>query len=56
MFYVHWIKATKQFLVFIHNQINEIQMEEDVIFGYVSSIQNPADITTRGLSALEISM
>ena len=52
---LHWIKATKQLLVFIQNRIDEIRMEEDHIFGYVSSVQNPADFATRGLSALEIS-
>ena len=52
---LHWIKATKQLPVFIQNRIDEIQKEEDLIFGYVSSVQNPADFATRGLSALEIS-
>ena len=41
--------------MFIQNRIDEIQKEEDLIFGYVSSVQNPADFATRGLSALEIS-
>ena len=41
--------------MFIHNRIDKIQKEEDLIFGYVSSVQNPADFVTRGLSALEIS-
>ena len=30
---LHWIKATKQLLVFIQNRIDEIQKEEDLIFG-----------------------
>ena len=51
---LHWIKATKQLPVFIQNWMDEIQKEEYLIFGYVSSVQNPADFTTKGLSALEI--
>ena len=41
--------------MFIQNWIDEIRKEENLIFGYVSSVQNPADFATRGLSALEIS-
>ena len=50
---LNWIKATKQLPVFIQNRIDGIRKEEDLIFGYVSSLQNPADYATRGLSALE---
>ena len=49
------IKATKQLTVFIQNWIDEIWKEEDLVFGFISSVQNPADFATRGLSALEIS-
>ena len=48
-------KSTKQLPVFIQNRIDEIRKEEDLIIGYVSSVQNPADFATRALSALEIS-
>ena len=51
---LHWIKATKLLSVFMQNRIDEIRKEEDLIFGYVSSVQNPANFATRGLSALEI--
>ena len=47
--------ATKQLPVFMQNRIDEIRKEEDLIFGYVSSVQNSADFATKGLSALEIS-
>ena len=52
---LYWIKATKQLPVFTQNWIDEIRKEEDLVFGYVSSVQNPADFATRDLSALEIS-
>ena len=35
---LHWIKTTKQLPVFIQNWIDEIQKEEDLIFGYISSV------------------
>ena len=50
-----WIKATKRLPVFIQNRIDEIRKKVDLVFGYVYSVQNPADFATRGLSALEIS-
>lgn len=52
---LHWVKTTKQLPVFIQNRINEIRKEQDLIFGYVSSNQNPADYATRGLSVSDIS-
>ena len=52
---LYWIKATKQLPVYIQNRIDKIRKEKDLIFGYFSSVQNPADFSTRGLSALEIS-
>ena len=52
---LHWIKATKRLPVFIQNRIDEIRKKVDLVFGYVYSVQNPADFATRGLSALEIS-
>ena len=51
---LHWIKSTKQLPVFVQNRVKEIRKEQDLIFSYVSSCQNPADFATRGLTVSEI--
>ena len=51
---LHWIKSTNQLPVFVQNRISEIRKEQDLVFAYVPSCQNPADFATRGLSVTEI--
>jgi len=40
--------------VFVQNRIIEIRKEQDLVFAYLSSSQNPADFATRGLIVAEI--
>ena len=51
---LYWIKSTKRLPVFIQNRITEIRKEQDFVFAYVPSSQNPADFATRGLTVAEI--
>ena len=52
-----WIASHKPLPRFVHNRIQEINQAKDVVFRYVKSASNPADIPTRGttVSDLEVS-
>ena len=43
-----WIDSEKDLSVFVANRVNEIKSDGDIVFGYVTSGENPADITSRG--------
>ena len=45
---LHWLTSKKQLSVFVSNRVKEITGHTDVIFRYVSSSSNPADIGSRG--------
>nr|CAD2195452.1 unnamed protein product [Meloidogyne enterolobii] len=49
-----WIKAGGKNEKFIENRINEIRKNNGIKFGYVNTIDNPADIATRGIMASEL--
>ena len=51
---LHWMRTNKPLPVFVQNRLDEIRLEEDIVFGYIPSEQNPADFATRGLSVMEI--
>ena len=51
---LYWLKTRKPLSVFVENRIKEIKLEKDVTFCYVSTVDNPADFATRGLSVQEI--
>ena len=52
---LHWLKTNKQLPLFVENRVAEIKRASDIIFHYISSDQNPADLPTRGLFANELS-
>ena len=43
---LHWMRTNKPLPIFVQD---EIQMEEDIVLGYIPSEQNAADFATRGL-------
>ena len=43
-----WIDSEKDLSVFVANRVNEIKSDGDIVFGYVTSGENPADIASRG--------
>ena len=51
---LHGMRTNKPLPVFVQNRLDEIRLEEDIVFGYIPSEQNPADFATRGLSVMEI--
>lgn len=53
-FVLHWIKTTKQLPVSIQNQKNEIPKEKDLTFSFISTYQNPADITVLWKSRIAV--
>uniref|UniRef100_A0A914V113 Integrase catalytic domain-containing protein n=1 Tax=Plectus sambesii TaxID=2011161 RepID=A0A914V113_9BILA len=48
---LHWIQSAKPLLTFVRNRVKEIRAEEDIHFRYISTHENPADISTRGTKA-----
>ena len=51
---LHWIRSKRQLSTFVQNRITEITAEENISFRYVNTEDNPADIPTRGMTALEL--
>jgi len=52
---LQWLKAKKPLSLFVENWVREILKERDIIFQYIVSNENPADLAIRGSTALEIS-
>ncbi|PFX32652.1 hypothetical protein AWC38_SpisGene2517, partial [Stylophora pistillata] len=46
---LHWITTCKPLPVFLQNRLREITSHRDIKFDYVSTSQNPADLSTRGV-------
>ena len=43
-----WINSDKDLSVFVKNRVKEIKSHDGIVFGFVSSRENPADIASRG--------
>ena len=43
-----WINSDKDLSVFVKNRVQEIKKDGEIVFGYVSTRENPADVATRG--------
>ena len=43
-----WINTEKDLSVFVRNRVKEIKEDSEILFGYVSTKENPADVATRG--------
>ena len=50
---LHWIHSEKTLSVFVTNRTKEIK-EIDATFRYVNTKENPADLATRGMPAVEL--
>ena len=50
-----WIGSEKDLSVFVANRVKEIKDNGDIIFGYVTSRENPADIAFRGTTFQHLS-
>lgn len=45
---LQWIVSEKDLSVFVKNRVKEIKNHSDIMFGFVPSKENPADIASRG--------
>ena len=43
-----WIVSKKDVSVFVRNRVKEIKSHYDIVCGFVTSKENPADIASRG--------
>ena len=43
-----WINSDKDISVFVKNRVKEFKEDGEIVFGYVSTKENPADVATRG--------
>ena len=43
-----WINSDKDLSVFVKNRVKEIKSHDGIVFGFVTSRENPADIASRG--------
>ena len=51
---LNWTKNKKPLLVFVQNQITEINNTNDFEFHYINTKYNPADIPSRGATSKEL--
>ena len=51
---LHWIQSYKPLSVFVENRIKEIKSAPNISYRYVPTMDNPADLASRGLSLEEL--
>uniref|UniRef100_A0A914XCT4 Integrase catalytic domain-containing protein n=1 Tax=Plectus sambesii TaxID=2011161 RepID=A0A914XCT4_9BILA len=51
---LHWIQSSKYLSTFVTNRVKDIRAEEDIHFRYISTDENPADLSSRGLKAAQL--
>ena len=51
---LNWINSHKALGTFVENRVKEIKADKDIIFHYISTTENPADIASRGASTCEL--
>ena len=51
---LYWIQSCKPLPVFVENRLREIKAERNISFRYVPTLENPADLATKGKSANEL--
>ena len=51
---LQWIKTKKPLTVFVENRLREIRNHSDIEFQYVSTKDNPADVASRGTTAISL--
>lgn len=49
-----WINSQRALGTFVENRVREIKADKDIIFHYISTTENPADIASRGTSTQEL--
>ena len=52
---LQWINSEKDLTVFVRNRVKEIKSNNDIVFGFVPSNENPADIASRGTTVQNLS-
>lgn len=52
---LQWIVSEKDLSVFVKNRVKEIKNHSDIMFGFVPSKENPADIASRGTTVQNLS-
>ena len=51
---LNWINSHKVPGTFVENRVKEIKADNYIIFLYISTTENPADIASRGASTCEL--
>jgi transposase InsO family protein len=51
---IQWLHSTAVQPLFVHNRLVELRQAQDIIFHYVSSKDNPADVLSRGQKASKL--
>lgn len=51
---LNWINSQRTLGTFVENRVKEIKSDKDIIFHYISTTENPADIASRGTSTREL--
>ena len=51
---LHWLQSKKPLPVFVENRLKEIKSHKGILFKYVPTQENPADLATRGKSPAEL--
>ena len=51
---LNWIGSKRTFTTFIENRLIEIRKDREINFHYIASLENPADLASRGLGTEEL--
>ena len=51
---LHWLTTCKPLSVFVQNRVAEIRQHSTTTFSYIPTLQNPADLPTRGCTVSQI--
>ena len=51
---LNWAKTNKSLSVFVKNRIDKIRSEPNIVFKYITTNDNPADIPFRGESVTDL--
>jgi hypothetical protein len=51
---LHWAKQEKPATIFVRNRVKEIREQKDVVYSYIATAENPADLPTRANTCTDL--
>lgn len=51
---INWITSKEQLWLFVEKRVKAIKQDKEVMFHYISTLENPADMAGREVKTLEL--